>query len=421
MKEKFPSRIGKNAKYTYFDAICQLFVNCLNKDKRIADTEKIRKSKLVTSYYNKSIGHDTVGLLLRSLAVPNKEIKTSYRLKGKEDVESIQQINTNHFLNDMLIETALQFGYLKKGAQYILDIDATVVETKKSDATITYKKCKGYHPLVVLLNGVPVWIEGRNGNSHSRYDLLNSLKNSIEKIESYGLKVSTVRIDSAGFNSSIIEYLNNSGKTFFIRAIKNTAEVKRVETLLDEGRSLPLGLIRYLDGVPYKCAYTKKKGTRKKKKQQPKLFGVITNDNDLSVEKIISMYNYRALCEQSFRELKSFFNWDALPFINMNENIAYLHVCGIMYTMYKSMIKDISIISLKNRCSEVVTQTMHLKAFHDKFMAVFARGKNDSYTFEIDDPVLKRLYQLLDKVLHQMKSISGINYLDGWNNIVCRT
>ncbi|MES2566234.1 MAG: transposase [Bacteroidota bacterium] len=425
VNDKFPSRRGKNAKYSYFDAICQMFVTCLNKDKRIADTEKIRKSKFETTYYNKSIGHDTVGLLVKSLAVPNDVVKTDYiqTLKNgmKEVKVSVQQTNINNFLNNTLIETAMQFGYLVKGAEYVLDIDATVLETKKKDATITYKMRSGYHPMVVFLNGVPVWIEGRNGNTHAKYDIYNALKSAIEKIESYGLRISKVRIDSAGFNLGIMKYLHATGKKFFIRLVRNQKENEKIYKLLDDGQRLPLILMRDFYGDTYKCVYTKKKGTRLDKKVEPKLFGVVTNDINMSAEKILDSYNQRALCEQSFCELKNFFNWHAVPFINMNENIAYLHVCSMMYIMYKSMVKDISIISLKNACSDIVTETMQLKAFHAKFMTVFARGKNDTYTFEIDDLALKRLFVLLEKVLNQKMVIKGRDYLEGWDNIVCRT
>ena len=67
------------------------------------------------------------------------------------DINTLSQVVTVHGqagvrLINQLISSGVLAKYLKSAGP--LDIDATVIETDKSTATRTYKKCSGYTPMV---------------------------------------------------------------------------------------------------------------------------------------------------------------------------------------------------------------------------------------------------------------------------------
>ncbi|AWW28748.1 hypothetical protein DN752_00575 [Echinicola strongylocentroti] len=77
--------------------------------------------------------------------------------------------NLNARLNESLVKGLKHTGQLKSNRMYDLDYDNQVQPTEKYDAEKTYKNAYGYQPGIASIDNLPVYIEGRNGNSQAKY------------------------------------------------------------------------------------------------------------------------------------------------------------------------------------------------------------------------------------------------------------
>jgi hypothetical protein len=114
-----------------------------------------------------------------------------------------------------------------------LDIDATIIESRKGDAQMSYKKIQGYQPLlgVIAENGFVVGSQFRQGNESPQGGLWDFVK---ECEHGYARTIKTVRSDSAGFNREMIENCLTEGKYFSITATHNSKVMATIESIPEE-------------------------------------------------------------------------------------------------------------------------------------------------------------------------------------------
>ncbi|VVH58405.1 hypothetical protein BAZOLSSOX_2500, partial [uncultured Gammaproteobacteria bacterium] len=100
-----------------------------------------------------------------------------------------------------------------------LDIDASEVIANKADAQWTYKKHKGYMPIIghIAQTGQIVATNFRTGNVSPAKDNLDFIKISQDALPK-GTNIKKLRIDAAGYQASIIDYCFEHDIEFSIRA-----------------------------------------------------------------------------------------------------------------------------------------------------------------------------------------------------------
>lgn len=88
-----------------------------------------------------------------------------------------------------------------------LDLDATLVETSKSDALYCYKQFKAYQPTQVYWaeQGLMLHSEFRDGNVPAGFEQLRVLKEALEFLPEGVAKV-RIRSDSAGYQHDLMRY-----------------------------------------------------------------------------------------------------------------------------------------------------------------------------------------------------------------------
>ncbi len=88
-----------------------------------------------------------------------------------------------------------------------LDMDATLVETDKSEAEYCYKKFKAYQPLNVWWaeHEIVLHTEFRDGNVPAGYEQLRILKESLELLPE-GVEQVRLRSDTAGYQHDLLRY-----------------------------------------------------------------------------------------------------------------------------------------------------------------------------------------------------------------------
>ena len=127
-----------------------------------------------------------------------------------------------------------------------LDMDATLVETNKSDALFCYKGFKAYQPLNTWWaeQGVVVHTEFRDGNVAAGYEQLRVLKEALSLLPE-GIKKVRIRSDTAGYQHDLLKYCEmrkneRFGRIDFAIGCDVTAEFKKAVAEVAESAWQPL-------------------------------------------------------------------------------------------------------------------------------------------------------------------------------------
>jgi len=120
---------------------------------------------------------------------------------------------------------AVTIGKRLGTTEYTLDVDATVIESEKQEARWTYKKVKGYQPLLGFLaeTGVCVAHEFREGNAAAQSGALKFLGRCLKRCP----RIKRLRSDSAFYQGRVMDFCRERGLGFTITA-DQTAGVKEV-------------------------------------------------------------------------------------------------------------------------------------------------------------------------------------------------
>ncbi len=248
-----------------------------------------------------------------------------------------------------------------------LDIDATEVIANKADAQWTYKKNKGYMPMVghAAEVGQIVACDFRSGNASPSRENLSFIQHC-EKSLPDSCFVQSLRIDAAGYQKKIIEYCDKKAIKYAIRA-KTSAAIKEQIDALTEPDWQPL---QDKQGEPvagqdtYRLAHWisdyEKPFTlivqRKRIKGQVELAldtadsgeqmvsqgyiyrFIATNQDDWSNSQIIHWYNQRAEdSENRIKELKLDFGGGTLPCSDFNANALYFLISALSFNLFALM------------------------------------------------------------------------------------
>ena len=121
---------------------------------------------------------------------------------------------------------------------YILDMDASLIESDKGDSTKGYDGTVGYNPMFGFIsdgrhNPFVTYVKFRQGYASPQSDQLTGIRRTHELLKSRGAKLRAVRIDSAGYMSDIVNYCDDENIHYTITADQNSAIMKRVASIPD--------------------------------------------------------------------------------------------------------------------------------------------------------------------------------------------
>lgn len=199
--------------YSYSDILLSIIYSQLSNGSAIEDIHDLKQKHLSDSF--PICSSDTALNTIKELSILNEA--------HLSQAGTICEINHNPKLNDLLLQMNLKTGMLQAGKNYCLDMDTTVATHDKYDKKHTYNNEAGYNPLVAAVGACPVYIEGRSGNTAPAFGLADAVKKIHESFKKEGLTLDKVRIDAAGYQSSIIDYCNDNNIKFYIRAKQSQA------------------------------------------------------------------------------------------------------------------------------------------------------------------------------------------------------
>lgn len=329
----------KQAKYSYSDIILNWAYCNLCGAERLEDIEKLRHSLDM-----KLPSHDALGTVMKSFS---KSL----------DVLDKHEFSIHKPLNSLMINTALKFRLLNTKNAYTLDYDNTIIEHQKYDKKLTYKMVKGYQPGVSFIGKIPVYIEGRNGNSNAAYQITETVQRSIELLKNSNIKINRFRSDSAAYARPMFKLMDKEGIEFFVRARRsNILEQAYVdymgwEEIIMHGKTYQVKSIEYTP-ISSKSIY-RMVVYRTERKDEWKYLAILTNNWKMSNYQVIKFYNQRGAIERNFDDLKNNFNWHHLPFSFLNENTVFMIISAIVSIIYQYLIgkfsKKVGFVKHKHR------------------------------------------------------------------------
>ena len=250
-----------------------------------------------------------------------------------------------------------------------MDIDATVIESNKRRAKFTYKKHRGYTPMIGHIGetGQVVAVEFREGNESANKRNLEFIQRCQSALPD-GVSVSHVRIDAAGYQAAVINHAMDNDMGFAIRA-KMDGTVKETISGIQNCDWQPLV---YRDGsesdteqvartvhVMTKTpqAFTlvvQRKRIDDDDNSQLDIFinsddetvvrgrfiyrAIATNLDELSDSALVHWYNQRGeASENRLKELRSDFAAARLPCGDFDANAAWLMLSCIAYNLFALM------------------------------------------------------------------------------------
>ena len=267
-------------------------------------------------------------------------------------------------VNKLILATTL---YKRK--QITLDLDATVIESNKRRAKFTYKKHRGYTPMIGHIGetGQVVAAEFREGNESANKNNLEFIQRCQSALPD-GVSISHVRMDAAGDQAAGINHAMDNSMGFAIRA-KMDSSVKETISGIKECDWRPLVYrdgsesdteqvarsVHVMNETPQ--AFTlvvQRKRIDDDDSSQLDIFinsddetvargrhiyrAIATNLDELSDSEVVHWYNQRgAASENRLKELRSDFAAARLPCGDFHANAAWLMLSSIAYNIFALM------------------------------------------------------------------------------------
>jgi len=289
---------------------------------------------------------------------------------------------------------------------YTLDMDATEIIAEKESAHWTYKKHRGYMPMLGFLaeNGLCIHEEMREGNippAQENFEFYLSCKARMPQ----GKRIAFCRIDSAGYQAAVINQLSADEVKYAI-GIRQDEAIKTLiehtdnwyEPEKDCGYELAetihcMGKTNQAFRVVLKRWITPKQPELFDQAQDVPLYsyhGVATNIDieGKDGQSLYAWYSQRGTAENRIREVKIGFNLEHMPCGDTLANAVYLRIGILAYNLF---------LGFKLLTCPKEWQTHTIGTFRWKFIQIAGR-------------VVRHSGQVILKL---MTSVKELNVLEG--------
>lgn len=233
------------------------------------------------------------------------------------------------------------------GTEYTLDADATVIEAGKEAAQWTYKKEKGYQPLLGFLFelGLILADEFRDGNVPAQAGAVEFLE-LCQRMMPEGKRIAYYRADSASYQARVVNRCFADHILFTITADQDSAvreAVKRIEEEewqpFERGRQIA-ETVHTMNG----CKEAFRLIAQRWPKLQAELFDpdpyyyhVIATNGEEPAKDVVERHNQRGQAENFIKELKEGFGMEWMPCGETHANGVFFRIKVIAYNLFQAM------------------------------------------------------------------------------------
>ena len=338
LKEHLPGPMS-NRGYQAWEMVEPLLLMLAGGGRKIEDLREVRADRGLLE-------------LLKLEGVPSSSATGDWlkRVYERKAVDGLTLINRN-LLKILLNRNAMD--------AYTLDIDATVIQSEKREAKMTYKGFKGYTPMLGHLgeNGFVVGWEFREGNESPNSRNLEFIRKCVANMPS-GKKIGYFRADSATYQSEVFNWCEDNDVKFAVGGRKDESVVSLINSI-PKAEWNPYnagGPGEYITEVVHSMNGTKKSfrlivikrpyqqslpgiddDSETEEDEKLQRYRVIATNlpEDMSPEDVVTWYNQRGdRSENRIKEAKNDFGMERLPSGDFGANAVYFGTGVMAYNLY---------------------------------------------------------------------------------------
>ena len=227
---------------------------------------------------------------------------------------------------------------------FTLDVDATMIETKKQCARMTYLGCRAFQALLSFIAELDLCVacDYRQGSVSAGSGVRKQLLAAHRLLKSCGKRLSYLRSDSAGYTAAVINTCNRLGVRFVIAADQDAAVKQLIERARKRGKWCRLyGPDHKSTDREYTTAIHCMEKTKaftliiqRRRNPKPDMFHpefyyyhvIATNDYQRPVPELIWFYDGRGDAENYNKELKGGFGMDYAPCRSLAADAVYFEI-----------------------------------------------------------------------------------------------
>jgi len=225
--------------------------------------------------------------------------------------------------------------------EYTLDVDATIIEAAKEEAKWTYKKEKGYQPLL----GLVLADEFRDGNVPAGAGAVEFLK-LCQQMMPQGKRIAYYRADSASYQAGVMNLCFERKMRFTITADQDRA-VKDAIKKIGSQEWQPYEGDRQIAETVHTMNDTREAFrliVQRWPKLQAELFDpepycyhVIATNREGGAREVVELHNQRGQAENFIKELKEGFGLSWMPCGESYDNAVFFRIGVIAYNLFQAM------------------------------------------------------------------------------------
>jgi hypothetical protein len=254
-----------------------------------------------------------------------------------------------------------------KRKEYTLDSDATIIETEKQEAKCTYKKERGYQPLLGFISetGLVIADAFRDGNVPAGAGALEFLI-YCESMMPQGKRIRYYRSDSAAYQANVMNHCFDNEMLFTITgdqdsAVKNVIKTIKAWKPYEKGREI---------GETIHTMNNTKQAFRLIVQRWPKVqaelfdpdpycYHVIATNREEPAEEVVCLHNQRGQVENYIKELKDGFGMEWMPCGESYANAVFFRLGVIAYNLFIAM----KLLALPSWYRAFTIQTMRWRLY----------------------------------------------------------
>jgi Transposase DDE domain group 1 len=237
-----------------------------------------------------------------------------------------------------------------RGTDLTLDIDGTIIEADKGDATWTYKDVRGYHPLLGACTDLGLFVGSRfqQGSASPQAELVDFVHECVAHLSG---RIKTVRSDSAGYNHHLINDCFAHHRRFTITADHDAAVMRSLATIpkkawkhgrSHDGTKADYDVAETLHMMDASLQEFRLVIKRTERVSQRDLFDgnyhywiIATNipAAEMDAQALLNFHNARGEMERLIGELKHHYNMDHLPCGQFHANALYFTIGILAFTL----------------------------------------------------------------------------------------
>ncbi|MBU0672644.1 MAG: IS1380 family transposase [Candidatus Margulisbacteria bacterium] len=234
---------------------------------------------------------------------------------------------------------------------FTLDTDATLIETQKACAEMSYKGFTSFSVLLSFLADLDLCVcsDYRNGAAHAGTGTKEQIEHTDNLLKSLGRKLKYFRSDSAAYNADVFNTCTDREIVFTITADRDVAvkdaikraKSKKWQRLLDEdgkdtGREYTTA-VHCMEKTkePFTLIIQRWKAPQLKLFEKGKYcyYVIATNDFDRDPAATIRFHNKRGNAENYNKEIKTGFGMDYAPSQELAANAVYFEIGVLAYNL----------------------------------------------------------------------------------------